>query len=144
MRNLSLCNILYILFTFSGSEQIFPTTAALYTHTQPHRQNIMDRKSKQRLTKIFLFHLTAVSIPQGHYKLYYVSPLTCHKVNYTWKREAYRQIAFCIKPVFQFSLKRMFRIFFDLSNRSNSSCHDPVMLITKLHRVNKLYQNSPT
>ena len=68
MWNLSLCSILQFLVTFSASEQIFPTTAALHTHThthtptQPHRQNIIDTKSKQSLTNIFLFHLTAMTI----------------------------------------------------------------------------------
>jgi len=61
MRNLFLCNILYILVAFSASEQIFPTTAALYTHKQPHTQNIIDTKSKQHLSKIFLFHATAIA-----------------------------------------------------------------------------------
>jgi hypothetical protein len=67
MRNLSLYSILQFLVIFSASGQIFPTTAALYTHkhththTQSYIQNTMDRKSKQRVTKIFLSLLTAMT-----------------------------------------------------------------------------------
>ena len=36
MWNLSLRNILHFLVTFSASEQILPTTTALYKHTHTH------------------------------------------------------------------------------------------------------------
>ena len=73
MWNLSLCNILRFLVTFSASEQILPKTTALYTQThthkqqqqqqqQQHRQNIVEKIQANPFQKLFLLLLTAMII----------------------------------------------------------------------------------